>query len=500
MRRIFTLCLLLIWNLSQLFSQNIGINLLGTPPNASAILDLESENKGFLIPRVSLVTTTSNLPVTSPATSLAVFNLATVNDVFLGYYYWNGTRWVRMLDGNDAWKLQGNSNTNSMNNYIGTNDNQPLKFRVNNEPSGEIDQNLESTYFGYNSGLNAGADAEWNTGFGAWALSNVTTGFENIAVGDYALFDNTTGYGNVAIGSMALGSSNRFLQVAVGYFALANNTNGIHNVALGAEALLNNTLGSDNTALGSGAMTFNTNGGNNTAVGSFALVSNTVAFGNTAVGGYAAFNNTDGVNNTALGAQSLFRNSSGINNTSIGNHAAFNNTLGNNNVALGYRAGHNFSTGNNNIVIGSNVNVPVPANDNQIRLGNHDISLAEIQVAWTVTSDEHWKNEITPLNYGINLVNHLKPVSYKRRHQKESRYEFGFIAQDLVDSFRELNILESGIISIDDNGLLGVRYNDFIPVLTKAIQDQQTMIKELTNEIQILKENQKELQDMLKQK
>src|ERR1035437_6613150 len=78
-------------------NQNLSINETGNPPDGSAILDVTSASKGMLIPRVALTQTTSQSPITSPATSLLVWNTATVNDVTPGYYYWGGTKWEKML-------------------------------------------------------------------------------------------------------------------------------------------------------------------------------------------------------------------------------------------------------------------------------------------------------------------------------------------------------------------------------------------------------------------
>lgn len=82
----------------MLFGQSIGIVSSVFTPDASAMLEVQSTNKGLLIPRVSLTSTSSASPVTSPATSLLVYNTATINDVTPGYYYWNGSKWVRLLD------------------------------------------------------------------------------------------------------------------------------------------------------------------------------------------------------------------------------------------------------------------------------------------------------------------------------------------------------------------------------------------------------------------
>ncbi len=104
--------LLLIFSKTQ--AQNVGINPTGATPNASAMLDVSSTNKGVLIPRVALSQTTSTIPVTAPATSLLVYNTATVNDVSPGYYFWDGSQWVRMLDATMTaddfdWEIIGNN-------------------------------------------------------------------------------------------------------------------------------------------------------------------------------------------------------------------------------------------------------------------------------------------------------------------------------------------------------------------------------------------------------
>lgn len=84
---------------TKLNAQNVGINATGSIPDPSAGLDIDYNNKGLLIPRVALTSSNSASPVTSPATSLLVYNTATAgtapNNVFPGYYFWNGTNWQR---------------------------------------------------------------------------------------------------------------------------------------------------------------------------------------------------------------------------------------------------------------------------------------------------------------------------------------------------------------------------------------------------------------------
>lgn len=130
-------------------AQNVGINSTGATPDTSAMLDIVSTSKGMLIPRVALTATNSASPVTIPATSLLVYNTATAgtspNNVTPGFYYWNGTQWVRILNNGNAsgadWSLTGNSGTTAStsgigtavnNNFIGTTDGTDFVFASNN--------------------------------------------------------------------------------------------------------------------------------------------------------------------------------------------------------------------------------------------------------------------------------------------------------------------------------------------------------------------------------
>lgn len=81
-------------------AQNVGI---GTDtPDSSALLDINSTNKGFLLPRVELISTTNPLPINKPATGLLVYNTATngtvPDNVSPGHYYWDGTKWFPVVN------------------------------------------------------------------------------------------------------------------------------------------------------------------------------------------------------------------------------------------------------------------------------------------------------------------------------------------------------------------------------------------------------------------
>lgn len=73
-----------------------------TTPHASAKLEVSATNKGFLPPRVALLSTTDVATITTPATGLVVYNTnsagSTPNTVVPGYYYWDGTKWNGLVD------------------------------------------------------------------------------------------------------------------------------------------------------------------------------------------------------------------------------------------------------------------------------------------------------------------------------------------------------------------------------------------------------------------
>lgn len=118
-------------------SQNVGINATGSSPDATAGLDVNFTNKGILIPRVALTATNSAGPITTPTTSLLVYNTATAgsapNNVTPGYYFWTGTAWSRLSNGTQGgWDVQGNSGLSATNNFIGTTDATDVVMKANN--------------------------------------------------------------------------------------------------------------------------------------------------------------------------------------------------------------------------------------------------------------------------------------------------------------------------------------------------------------------------------
>lgn len=65
-----------------------------TTPDASAKLEVNATNKGFLPPRVTLTSATDNTTIPSPATGLLVYNTGNNAGLVAGYYFWNGGTWA----------------------------------------------------------------------------------------------------------------------------------------------------------------------------------------------------------------------------------------------------------------------------------------------------------------------------------------------------------------------------------------------------------------------
>ncbi len=95
---------------AQVVKQKVGDN--PTVISASTVLEVESTNKGVLLPRISLTSATDATTISSPATSLLIYNTATAgtspNDVAPGFYYWSGTRWNKLSVGSETDPVIGN--------------------------------------------------------------------------------------------------------------------------------------------------------------------------------------------------------------------------------------------------------------------------------------------------------------------------------------------------------------------------------------------------------
>jgi len=264
---------------------------------------------------------------------------------------------------------------------------------------------------------------------------------------------------------------------ALGSGALNANTTGILNTASGVSALQNNTTGNFNTANGREALFFNTTGSGNTASGVDALQSNTTGGFNTASGLQALRDNTTGSNNTASGFQALPNNTTGAGNTAIGQSALGSNTTGSGNTAVNPRNS-----------AGSYAPVFDPTTENnRFCMGSTGVTNAYIQVAWTVVSDARDKTNFAPVPHGLEFVKALQPTAYQFRTARDSEetnggVRYGFKAQDVL----ALEGANPVIVDNEDADKLRMVDTALIPVLVKAIQEQQALIESLTTRLTAL--------------
>lgn len=303
---IFSLSYILIT--MSIHAQNIGISDAAITPNSSSMLEVRATNKGLLIPRVALTDTTSASPITSPATSLLVYNTATAgtapNNVTPGFYYWTGSKWMRLLaiDDKPAWLLSGNAGTTPATNFLGTTDAQPLVIRTNNTERSRILSNgqvlINRTTAVYSVDL---LEVQGNSTY-PFAINGLTNQVSGAGV---------YGYNSASGGISIFGETSD----GIGVLGSASTGYGVYGSATGGTGV----YASDNSAAGTGqaiyAKNFHT-GGNGILAAGNNLNPNYIAGG---VGG--AFSSTNvgvfGYGNTTSGSWGIAGYSAAANGTGI---------------------------------------------------------------------------------------------------------------------------------------------------------------------------------------
>ncbi len=396
----------------------------------------------------------------------------------------------------NAWSLTGNEGTVPGTNFIGTTDNADLEIKINNSTKTRITNKGQieilntgySVFVGQYAGAADDLSNNYNVFIGYSSGKTNTSGYHNTAIGTYSLRDNTTGSNNTAIGNSSLEyNTTGYDNTAVGYMTLTYDTTGYCNTAIGTSALFHNTSGYENTAIGWGALADNTTGIRNSANGYQVLT-----------------NNTTGSYNTASGWRSLAENTTGNSNTSIGYAALSNNTTESYNTAIGFAAYYN-NNYYNSTAIGYETEITA---NNQIRLGNSDITSIGGFVSWTNVSDKRFKKDIKEDVHGLDFIMKLHPVTYhldmnaiakflntpdslrlyKAEQIKEQMVCSGFIAQEVEQAAEDVGYKFSGVDKPkNNNDYYGLRYAEFVVPLVKAVQEQQKIIEKQQKEIDELK-------------
>ena len=164
-------------------AQSIGINADGSAANNSAMLDVKSTTKGFLLPRM---TNAQMLAIQTPAQGLLAFctDCGSIGD----YYFYKGSAWVAL--GSTTVGTVGSTAT--MNGATITNGVLSLAPADGTNPG--IITTTAQTIAGAKTFL---ADLKVNGLTVGKGISGIST---NTAIGLSALISNTTGYSNTANG------------------------------------------------------------------------------------------------------------------------------------------------------------------------------------------------------------------------------------------------------------------------------------------------------------
>jgi hypothetical protein len=130
------------------------------------------------------------------------------------------------------------------------------------------------------------------------------------------------------------------------------------------------------------------------------------------------------------------------------------------------------------------------------------------------TSDINDKTNVKHLLYGLDEVMQLQPIIYQWKNQKLGNFnipdslienKIGFSAQDLqliIPEVVKSHTWETGSENENDfkyvrSERLGVYYSDLIPVLTKAIQEQQSIIEDIKKDNENLRKEIEEIKQLI---
>ena len=114
------------------------------------------------------------------------------------------------------------------------------------------------------------------------------------------------------------------------------------------------------------------------------------------------------------------------------------------------------------------------------------VNLAAGGTSWGTFSDERLKYDVEPIENALESLSNLRTVKYRLADvdAPDSQKKLGLIAQDLVGVLDE--VIDPLKRTGDETEYMSVRYTEMVPVLVKAIQEQQATIEALTARIAAL--------------
>ena len=409
-----------------------------------------------------------------------------------------------------------------------------------------------NTLFGYDCGNSLTGIAYWNTILGHKTGTAVTTGQSNVLIGAHAAVAVTTINKNVVIGhgSMNGVQSGQAIEgvVAIGFEALkgGTTTTGInYSIALGWWSLYNITTGGLNTAIGYKSGAEITTGGSNVFIGyqsgyqthgdSTANVAigrnafagdhvtgsstSNVAIGNLAMGA-GACNGAD--NNVAVGDSALEDITEANGNVCVGYQAGTAVTTGIHNICIGYQAGNNITEGQGNVLIGTGASPSHAVNiddsivisagtdavvggvTESIRIGVDSDYIENVfgtNASWAHSSDERIKKDIKDNTLGLDFINDLRTVTFKKKAPSEypkqfeqynpnkternnpEQINYGFVAQEVKEAMDKSGHSDFTAWSEGTDTMQMLAESELITPLVKAIQELTAKVEELENKL-----------------
>lgn len=410
--------LFIFLNLTFLLQAQVGIGT--TSPQGA--LDITSSTDGLIIPRVSL-SATNIATVTTPTTSELVYNTNTSavgpNQVTPGFYYWNGTLWIRLATGNsNDWTITGNAGTTAGTNFVGTTDAQDLRFKTNSTNRMNI-SNTNGQIQSYYSGAVGSPAYSWNG-------------------------DTNTG--------MYQGGAD----------VLAFSTNGIERVKMNTtETIINDTSNNYDLRIET----------DNNQYGLFSDASqDAVIFGSTG---------------TLFDNGTSFTTSYSAYTTNIDYVADFDN---------GTSRGTTMGLGSIEYLVDGEAELFISDSFSPIADLISDLGWEN---SWDdIYADDFWnvsdiraKKDITPMKYGLNEIMKLNTISYKLKDDPFQDNKIGLIAQEVNQFIPEASKTEDqkknekGEFETVKLKNIRVSYVSLVPVLVKAVQEQQKIIEQQNERI-----------------
>lgn len=174
---------MLISSIVSAQNQNVSINNTGALPDASAMLDIASTDKGLLIPRMS---TSQREGISNPAKGLLVFD-----NTLSQFWYYNGLEWVTLSGGGSSTggTITDFSWTDASNLLSITEEGTSWDVTINNEADDLSDNFLNDLTNVNASPTGAGQILEWDGS--QWIAGTDDTGAGGTQITDFNWNDGT---------------------------------------------------------------------------------------------------------------------------------------------------------------------------------------------------------------------------------------------------------------------------------------------------------------------